>query len=418
MVGLNVERSGDTPLGRSTMSELTNGRRRAALLSLALGGFGIGATEFVAMGLLPQISQSLLPELWASNQDEALARGGLVVSAYALGVVIGAFTIAIATARLPRKVAVTGFTISFLIGTLLSAAAPDFWLLVAARFVAALAHGAYFGFASLIAADLMGPGNRGKGIALVLSGLTIANVIGVPLITLLGQHTNWRVAYLAVAVIFALASVAIGVNVPRQRGNPNATVRGELTVFTYPQVWVALAIGAIGFGGFFAVYAYVSPVVTQLAGLSQGWVPLTLVVIGLGMTVGNLVGGRLADRGALKTLISIYPLFILVLVGIGLLASKSWLLLPLLFAMAAFSGSMMPSIQTRLLDVSGDAQTLASALNHASLNIGNSIGAALGGFVISAGFGLAAPAFAGALLACAGLLLSLFARWLDGRRVA
>lgn len=397
------------------MSELTNGRRRAALLSLALGGFGIGATEFVAMGLLPQIASSMLPELWAASQEEALARGGLVVSAYALGVVIGAFTIAIATARLPRKVAVTAFCVSFLVGSLLSAAAPSFWLLVAARFIAALAHGAYFGFASLIAADLMGPGNRGKGIALVLSGLTIANVVGVPLITLLGQHTSWRVAYLAVAVIFALASVAIGLSVPRQPGNPNATVRGELTVFRYPQVWVALAIGSIGFGGFFAVYAYVSPVVTELAGLTEGWVPITLVVIGLGMTVGNLVGGRLADRGALKTLISMYPVFIGVLAGIGLLAAHAWLLFPLLFAMAAVSGAMMPAIQTRLLDVSGEAQTLASALNHASLNIGNSIGAALGGFVISAGLGFTAPAYTGAILAVVGLLLSLFARWLEGR---
>ncbi|WP_226997002.1 MFS transporter [Tessaracoccus aquimaris] len=380
------------------MSELSTRRRRAALLALALGGFGIGATEFVAMGLLPQIARSLLPELWASSQEAALARGGLVVSGYALGVVIGAFTVAVATVRLPRKVAVTGFAVAFTIGSLLSAAAPTFWLLVAARFVAALAHGAYFGFASLIAAAIMGPGNRGKGIAMVLSGLTVANVIGVPLITMLGQRTNWRVAYLAVAVIFAIATVAIAVAVPRQPGNPNASIRGELRVFRRPQVWLALAIGAIGFGGFFAVYSYVSPIATELAGLSEGWVPIALVVVGVGMTLGVQVGGRLADRGALRALINLYPWYLGALVVLALFASEPWVLMVFLFLMAALSSAMMPAIQTRLLDVSGDAQTLASALNHASLNIGNSLGAALGGLVISIGLGFSAPAWAGAAL--------------------
>ncbi len=395
------------------MSELSTRRRRAALLALALGGFGIGATEFVAMGLLPQIARSLLPELWASNQEAALARGGLVVSGYALGVVIGAFTVAVATVRLPRKVAVTGFAVAFTIGSLLSAAAPTFWLLVAARFVAALAHGAYFGFASLIAAAIMGPGNRGKGIAMVLSGLTVANVIGVPLITMLGQRTNWRIAYLAVAVIFAIATVAIAVAVPRQPGNPNASIRGELRVFRRPQVWLALAIGAIGFGGFFAVYSYVSPIATELAGLSEGWVPIALVVVGVGMTLGVQVGGRLADRGALRALVNLYP----ALVVLALFASEPWVLLVFLFLMAALSSAMMPAIQTRLLDVSGDAQTLASALNHASLNIGNSLGAALGGFVISIGLGFSAPAWAGAALGVFGLLLALLSGLLERRGV-
>ncbi|WP_197512090.1 MFS transporter [Tessaracoccus coleopterorum] len=180
----------------SHMTELSPRRRRAALLSLALGGFGIGSTEFVAMGLLPETVQSLLPELWASDQEAALARGSLIISAYAAGVVFGAFTVAIATVRLPRKVAVTAFCVSFTIGTLLAISAQTFPWLVAARFVAALAHGAYFGFASLIAAELMGPGSRGKGIAFVLSGLTVANVIGVPLFTLVGQNFGWRAAYL------------------------------------------------------------------------------------------------------------------------------------------------------------------------------------------------------------------------------
>ena len=399
------------------MTELSPKRRRAALLSLALGGFGIGATEFVAMGLLPQTVSSLLPELWATDQDQALARGGLIISAYALGVVVGAFTLAIATVRLPRKVAVTGFCVAFTVGSLLAFAAPGFWWLVAARFLAALAHGAYFGFASLIAAEIMGPGSRGKGIAFVLSGLTLANVIGVPLITVLGQHAGWRAAYLAVAAIFALATVAIWLFVPRQPGNPNASMRGELRVFKRPQVWLTLAIGSIGFGGFFAVYSYVSPMVTDLAGLPQSWVPVTLVVIGIGMTVGTLVGGRAADRGALQTLVKVYPWFIGALAVLGMFAATPAVLLIFLLAMATLSSVMMPAIQTRLLDVSGDAQTLASALNHASLNIGNSIGAALGGLVISMGLGLTAPAWLGAALATIGLGLALLSGLLQRRGV-
>lgn len=400
------------------MSEIDPARRRLALLALALGGFGIGATEFVAMGLLPQTVASLLPELWQTNQDEALARGSLIISAYAAGVVVGAFTLAIATVRLPRKVAVIGFTVAFTIGSLLAFAAPTFWALVGARFLAALGHGAYFGFASLIAGELMGPGSRGRGIAFVLSGLTVANVIGVPLITVLGQHAGWRAAYLAVAGIFALATVAIWRFVPRQPGNPAASMRGELRVFKRGQVWITLAIGSIGFGGFFAVYSYISPMVTDRAGLPQSWVPGTLVVIGIGMTVGTLIGGRAADRGALTTLIGVYPLFIAALVVLAVFGGNAPMLIVSVLLMTSLSSVMMPAIQTRLLDVSGDAQALASALNHASLNIGNSIGAALGGAVISLGYGLSAPVWVGVALASCGLLLALSSAWLQRRKVS
>lgn len=400
------------------MSDLSPTRTRLALLALALGGFGIGATEFVAMGLLPQTVESLLPDLWRTNQDEALARGGLIISAYAAGVVVGAFTLAIATVRLPRKVAVVGFCLAFTLGSLLAFAAPTFWALVGARFLAGLGHGAYFGFASLIAGELMGPGNRGRGIAFVLSGLTVANVIGVPLITVLGQHAGWRAAYLAVAAIFALATLAIWRFVPRQPGNPNASIRGELRVFKLTQVWITLGIGSIGFGGFFAVYSYVSPMVTDLAGLPQSWVPVTLVIVGIGMTIGTLIGGRAADRGALKTLIWMYPFFILSMVLLACFASNPVVLILSVMAMTSLSSVMIPAIQTRLLDVSGDAQTLASALNHASLNIGNTIGAALGGLVISLGYGLKAPGWVGVVLATGGLLLALFSAWLQRRKAA
>lgn len=213
------------------MTSLSPARTRLALLALAIGGFGIGATEFVAMGLLPNIAHDLLPAQYASSPEDALARTGLMISAYAAGVVVGAPTIAALAARFPRRGLLVALAAAFTLGTVASALAPTFELVVVARFIAALPHGAYFGVAALVAADLMGPGNRGRGVAFVLSGLTIANVIGVPLITLLGQTAGWRVAYLAVAAIFAATLVAILLLVPAQPGDPAATFRRELKVF-------------------------------------------------------------------------------------------------------------------------------------------------------------------------------------------
>lgn len=282
------------------MTDLSPARVRWALLALALGGFGIGATEFVAMGVLPQIAADLLPSMWDANEADAIARAGLLISAYAAGVVVGAPTIAALVARYPRRRVLLALTAAFTLGTAMSALAPTFELAVAARFIAALPHGAYFGIAALVAASLMGPGKRGQGIALVLSGLTVANVIGVPLITALGQSSGWRIAYLAVTTIFALATAAIALAVPAQPGDAGATIRRELSALRRGQVWFALGFGAIGFGGFFAVYTYVAPMTTDLAGLPEGAVPWSLVCVGLGMTVGNFLGGRMADTGSMR----------------------------------------------------------------------------------------------------------------------
>jgi len=227
-------------------------RIRLALLALALGGFGIGLTEFVAMGLLPNLAADLLPGVWAQSHEQANAQAGWIVSAYALGVVVGAPTIAAAAARFPRKQLLLACVAVFVFGTVASALLPTFGLVLVARFVAALPHGAYFGIAALVAASLMGPGKRGRGVALVLSGLTIANVIGVPTVTWLGQVAGWRVAYLAVAAVFLLTFAAIALAVPLQPGDPAATIRRELKIFGRVQVWLALLIGAVGFGGFFA----------------------------------------------------------------------------------------------------------------------------------------------------------------------
>lgn len=388
------------------MTALSPARTRLALLALALGGFGIGATEFVAMGVLPEIARDLLPTLAAADPEEGIARAGWLISAYAAGVVVGAPTIAMFAARLPRKRLLVALVAAFTVGTALSAVAPTFELVVAARFVAALPHGAYFGIAALVASSLMGPGKRGRGVALVLSGLTISNVIGVPAITFLGQAAGWRAAYLVVAATFAVALLAIALAVPAQPGDPHATPRRELGAFTRPAVWFALLTGAIGFGGFFAVYSYVAPLTTEVARLSPGVVPIALVVTGLGMTVGNLIGGRLADRGAMT---AVFVLFAALAASLVLLALTAWSIPGLfagLFMVGAAASAISPAIQTRLMDVAGDSQTIAAAVNHSALNIGNSLGAYLGGVVIAAGLGYVAPVWLGLLLCVPGVIFA------------
>ncbi len=387
-------------------STLSPARVRLALLALALGGFGIGATEFVAMGLLPNLAEDLLPELYASRPEDALGQAGMLISAYALGVVVGAPTIAAAAARFPRKKLLLVLLGVIVVATLASAALPSFGFVLAARFVSGLPHGAYFGIASLVAASLMGPGQRGRGIAFVLSGLTISNVIGVPSITFLGQATNWRVAYVAVAVIFALTFVAVALVVPNQGGDPTATMRRELRAFTRSQVWFALAIGAIGFGGFFSVYTYIAPVVTEVAGQQEGFVPIALVVLGVGMTVGNLLGGRFADKHVMRTLFACFAVFLFALVGFALTAGSVVGLLVFAFLVALGASALSPAIQTRLMDVAGDSQTMAAAVNHSSLNLGNSLGAYLGGVTIAAGLGYLSAAWVGLGLGILGLLIA------------
>ena len=390
-------------------------RIRLALLALALGGFGIGLTEFVAMGLLPNLAADLLPGVWAQSHEQANAQAGWIVSAYALGVVVGAPTIAAAAARFPRKQLLLACVAVFVLGTVASALLPTFGLVLVARFVAALPHGAYFGIAALVAASLMGPGKRGRGVALVLSGLTIANVIGVPTVTWLGQVAGWRVAYLAVAAVFLLTFAAIALAVPLQPGDPAATIRRELKIFGRVQVWLALLIGAVGFGGFFAVYTYVSPVVTTVTQLSPAVVPWALVAAGIGMTIGNFIGGRAADHNVMATLFICFGVFAVSLTGLALTAQTPVGLFVFLFLVGAAASALSPAIQTRLMDVAGDGQSLAAAINHSSLNIGNSLGAYLGGLTIAAGLGYLSPTWVGLLLCVPGVALALVALVLQRR---
>lgn len=395
---------------------LSPARTRLALLALALGGFGIGSTEFVAMGLLPNIAHDLLPQLYAASPTAANAQAGWIITAYALGVVVGAPTIAAVAARWPRKKLLLWLLVAFTVGTIASALAPTFQLVLVARFLSALPHGAYFGIASLVAASLMGPGKRGQGVAFVLSGLTIANVIGVPFITWIGQQHGWRIAYIVVAAIFALTFAAVALLVPWQAGDPRATLRNELRAFTRLQVWLALLIGAIGFGGFFAVYTYVAPMVTTGTGLPASAVPLVLILIGIGMTIGNLLGGRMADRSVERGMLVFFAIMLAGLAALFLTARSLTGLLISVFVIAAAASALSPMIQTRLMDVAHDSQSIAAALNHSALNIANASGAFLGGLTIAAGFGYLSPIVVGAILAVAGIVLALVSFGIDHSR--
>lgn len=404
------------PLSSHGPTQLSPARIRLALFALALGGFAIGASEFAAMGLLPNLAQDLLPGLHRAQPDAANAQAGWLISAYALGVVVGAPTIAAAATRWPRKQLLLALLVAFTLGTVASALLPSFELVLAARFLAALPHGAYFGIASLVAAELMGPGKRARGVAIVLSGLTIANVIGVPAITWLGQSAGWRVAYLVVAGIFALTFLAVALVVPHQAGNPEGSIRQELRAFGRLQVWIALLIGAIGFGGLFAVYTYVAPLVMEVTGLAAWAVPIVLVVIGVGMTIGNFAGGALADRSVRRTMYGAFGVMLVALTALAFSAQSVVGLLVCVFLIGAAAAALSPTIQARLMDVAHESQSIAAALNHSALNVGNALGAYLGGIAVAAGLGYVAPVWIGLGLSGIGILLAVATFAIDRSR--
>jgi DHA1 family inner membrane transport protein len=374
-----------------------------ALLSLAIGSFGLGMGEFVVMGLLPDMAHDLLPALWAADSEAAIAQAGWLISLYALGVVIGAPTIAGALAKYPRHRVMLALAAALTLFNALTFLAPTFETVAVSRLLAGLPHGAYFGIAALVAADVLGPGRRAQGVAFVLTGLTIANVVGVPVGTLLGQQFGWRLAFVVVATIFAVSATTIALFVPPHAGDAGRTLRAELGVFRIRQVWFALGTGAIGIGGFFAAYSYVAPVITDVTGSPAWTVPIVLVIVGLGMTVGNLVGGRLADIDLRRTLVG--GLVALAISQVALALTAGWIVTLALFMFAlGFTASVLsPTIQARLMDVAGDNQSIAAALHHSAFNVGNSLGAFLGGVVIAAGLGFVAPMWVGALLALIGL---------------
>ncbi|WP_420876474.1 MFS transporter [Rhodococcus erythropolis] len=382
--------------------------RGPAMLALALGGFGIGTTEFVAMGLLPEMASGL-------GVSEPIA--GHVISAYALGVVVGAPLIAALTARVPRRTLLIALMVAFTVGNAASVFAPSYTTLMMARFVAGLPHGAYFGVAALVAAHLAEPGKRAKAVAMVMMGLSVANVIGVPVAAWIGQALGWRSAFALVAVIGVATVASLFVWIPRLDGMPVTNPITELGALGRVQVWMTLIVGMVGFGGMFAVYTYVSTTLTDVSGLGASFVPLALMLYGLGMVAGNFVGGYLADRALMKGLFLSMGSLVVILAVFVIAVRNPYTALVFVFLIGLAGSSMVPGLQTRLMDVAEDAQTLAASLNHAALNIANAFGAWIGGVVIAAGYGYTAPAAVGSLLAVAGLVVLAAAVILQRRAV-
>jgi MFS transporter, DHA1 family, inner membrane transport protein len=380
-----------------------------AIGALAIGAFAIGTTEFVTMGLLPDI---------ADGVDASIPSAGHLISAYALGVVVGAPVIAALGARLPRRALAVGLMVAFVAGNALSALAPGYGTLLLARFVAGVPHGAFFGVASLIAASLVPAGLRGRAVSSVMLGLAIANVAGVPAATWLGQAMGWRSAYWAVVGIGALTVLAVLLVVPPVPGRAEATIRSELGALRRPQVVLTLLFGIVGFGGMFALYSYIAPLLTDVAGASAGFVPVALLTFGVGMVVGTALGGRLADRALFPSLLGAVVALGLFLVVVAAVAGSAGVLLGAVFLTASASSVLAVCLQLRLMEVAGDAQMLGAALNHSALNLANALGAWLGGLVIAAGLGYRAPSLVGAGLAVLGLGFLLASAVLRRREVA
>ena len=375
----------------------TFGRRVPAGVSLAalsLGGLAIGTTEFASMGVLPG---------FAADLGVSVPVAGTAVSAYAIGVVVGAPLIALAAARWPRKRLVVLLAVALVVFNALSALAPSFVPFVALRFLAGLPHGAYFGAAAVLGAALVPPERRARALAAVMMGLTIANIVGVPAATWLGETFGWRSAYLAVTVIALITVAAVATLVPNPPGDGGGSIRGELTALTRPQVWLTFAVIGAGFGGLFAVYSYISPILTNQAGVSATTVPLLLGALGIGMTAGNVVGGRLAERAPRATIAGALAVYAVVLIGFTMAAHHVVTATLGLFALGFVGLSAGPALMGRLMDFAADGPSLAAASFHSAFNVANAIGASLGGAVLAAGLGYDAPAAAGAVLPLVGL---------------
>ncbi|GGM17612.1 MFS transporter [Streptomyces fumigatiscleroticus] len=382
-----------------------------ALLALAVGAFGIGTTEFVMMGLLPDVADDL---------HISIPTAGHLVSAYALGVVIGAPLLAALTARLSRRAVLIGLMALFVAGNALSALAPGHGWLLAARFVSGLPHGAFFGVGAVVAAAMVAPERKARSVSLMFLGLTVANIVGVPAATLMGQHLGWRATFLGVSAIGVAAIAALALLIPRDHGHaaPATGLRGELAALRSLPVWLALATTVAGFGALFSAYSYITPMLTDAAGYAEGSVTLLLALFGVGATAGNLLGGRLADHSLRATLAGGLTALVTVLALFPLLMRAPWsaaLAVALLGTAAFVTGS---PLQLMVMEKAASAPSLASSANQAAFNLANAGGAWIGGVALAAGFGVTSPAVAGAGLAVLGLAVAAVAYGVDRRLAA
>ncbi len=374
------------------------------LLALAIGGFGIGLTEFVIMGLLPEV---------ATDFTVSEATAGYLISGYALSVAVGAVLLTAAVTRFDRKRVLLGLMVLFIVGNLMSAVAPTYGVMLGGRIVAALCHGAFFGIGSVVAADLVAENKRASAIAMMFAGLTVANVLGVPLGTLLGQQLGWRSTFWAITVIGVIAMIGIAALVPDIERDNYTGLRGELRAFRHPQVWLSKVITILGYGGMFGAFTYIAFTLTEVSGFASSSVPWLLVLFGVGLLVGNTLGAKAADRALTPALMSILALLTVVLVGFAATAQYKVSAVIALFLMGAFGFATVPGLQMRIMNYAAGAPTLASGANIAAFNVGNALGAWLGGLTIAAGLGFTSPIWMGAVVTVVGLIVLVGATALD-----
>lgn len=380
-----------------------------ALLALAIGAFGIGTTEFVIMGLLPEV---------AGDFGVSIPTAGLLVTGYALGVVLGAPLMTVLGTRISRKRMLMLLMGLFIAGNLLSAVAPVFGVMLAGRVVASLAHGAFFGIGSVVAAELVAPEKKAGAIAMMFTGLTVANVVGVPLGTLVGQTLGWRTTFAVVAGLGVIGLAGIAKLVPDLPKPEGVRLRHELAAFRNVQVLLAMAMTILGFGGVFAAVTYLAPMMTDVAGYADSSVTWLLVLFGLGMVAGNLIGGKFADRALMPLLYISLSALAVVLALFTLTAHNKIAAAVTITLIGALGFATVPPLQKRVLDQASGAPTLASAMNIGAFNLGNALSAWLGGLVISAGLGYTAPNWVGAVLAGSALVLAVVSATLERRSAA
>jgi MFS transporter, DHA1 family, inner membrane transport protein len=377
------------------------------LLALAIAAFAIGTTEFVIMGLLPEVASSL---------SVSVPSAGLLVSGYALGVAVGAPILAVATSRMPRKFALQLLMVVFVLGNALCAIAPNYTVLMIARVVTSFAHGSFFGIGAVVAASLVPADKRASAIALMFTGLTLANVLGVPLGTFIGQLDGWRTAFWAVTGLGVLAFIAVTSLVPNRHDSGPTHLGHEVRVLKDVQVWLALVMTVLGFGSVFVVFTYIAPLLEQVTGITPHGVTLVLVLFGVGLTLGNTLGGKLADRALMPSLMGILVAMVLVMAVLSAALPHAEATVATVFFWGIVAFATVPPLQMRVVEKANAAPNLASTLNIGAFNMGNAGAAWLGGLVITHGGGLKALPWAAAAVAILALAVTILASWVERRR--
>lgn len=376
----------------------------AVIFALAIGGFCIGTTEFVAMGLIQEIAEDL---------QVSIPDAGYFISAYALGVVIGAPIIAISCAQLPRKTLLLILMLFYGIANAFTALAQTPETVLLSRFIAGLPHGAYFGVGALVAAQLANPKQRSTAVAFMMMGLTTATVVGVPLATWMGQQFGWRSGFEVSATIAFITLIAIIIFVPNIPIHKTASIKNELAGLRNINMWLTLAVGSVGFGGMFSVYTYISPILTEYTHADISIVPIALAIWGVGMVIGGLLAGYFADKNLNKTIVGILSSSALTFILVSFFMNNIYTAIAGLFAIGMIIIGLSNTLQMRLMHVAGDAQVLAASLNHSAFNLANALGAFLGGWVLTHDMGWLAPIWIGSILSLGGLFILLIAFFVE-----